>query len=84
MKVTKLTDIITLASAVFETSISKTLKDGKIDKRKFNMLQALHLEALNDLSNVGSKMAAETRSQFRNSLLEGINNLRKKLGKRDT
>ena len=63
-KVTKSTDIITLALSVFETSISKALKDGRIDELEFGMLQELHLKVLNDLSNVDSKMAAETRSQF--------------------
>ena len=63
-KVTKLTDIVTLALAVFEMSISKMFKDGKIYKQEFNRFQTLHLEAFNDLSNVGHKMAAETRSQF--------------------
>ena len=32
-KVTKLTDIITSALAVFEMSVSKVLKDGKIDEQ---------------------------------------------------
>ena len=36
-KVMKLTDIITPALAVFETSVSKTLKNGKIDEEEFNM-----------------------------------------------
>ena len=76
-KVMKLTDIVTSASAVFETSKSKVLNDGKIEEQKFAMLQTLHSEVLNDLSNVGSRMAAETRSQFENSLLKGINDLRK-------
>ena len=68
----KLTVIVTSALAVFKTSISKALNNHKIDEREFNMLQTLHLEVLNDLSNIGSKMAAETRSQFEKSLLEGI------------
>ena len=42
-KVTKLTDIITSALAVFETSLSKTLKNGKIDEEEFNVLLTLHL-----------------------------------------
>ena len=63
-KVTKLTDIVTLALAMFKTSVSKVLEDGIIDERDFNMLQTLHLEVLNDLSSFGRKMAAETRSQF--------------------
>ena len=63
-KVRKLTGIVTSALAVFETSTSKVLKDGKIDEQEFDMLQKLHLEAIKYLSNVGSKMAAETRFQF--------------------
>ena len=63
---------------MFEMSISKVLTDGKIDEWEFDMLQTLHLEVLNDLSNVGSKIAAETRSQFQKSLMEGINDLRRR------
>ena len=65
LKVTKLTDIIISALAVFETNISKVLTDGKVDELEFTMLQALHLEVLNNLSNIDGKMAAETRSQFK-------------------
>ena len=64
MKVRKLTDVVISTLAVFETSISKALNNTKIDEQEFNVLQALHLEALNDLSNTGSKVVAETRSQF--------------------
>ena len=63
-KVTKLTDIVTSALTVFKTSVSKALNDHKIDEREFSMLQALHLEAINELANVDHKMEAETRIQF--------------------
>ena len=63
-KVTKLTDIVTLASAEFETSVSKVLKDGEIDEWEFNMLQALYYKSFNNLSNVDHKMKAENRNQF--------------------
>ena len=46
-KVMKLTDIITPALAVFETSVSKALKNGKIDEEEFNMFQMFHLKTLN-------------------------------------
>ena len=69
-KVTKLTDIVTSALAVFETSLSKALKDHKIDEQEFAMLQTLHLEVLNGLANVDRKMEAETRTQLQKSLLE--------------
>ena len=59
------------------------LKVGKIDERDFAMLQTLHLEVLNDLSNIDYKMEAENRNQFENSLLEGINDLKKELKRRD-
>ena len=52
VKVTKLTDIVTSALAVFETSVSKALRDGKIDEWEFNMLQELYCESFDNLSNV--------------------------------
>ena len=67
-KVTKLTDIVTSALALFEASVSKALSDGKIDKREFNMLQALYYESFNNQSNVDYKMEAENRNQFEKSL----------------
>ena len=52
VKVTKLTDIVTLAIAVAETSVSKELNNVEIDEREFAMLQTLHLGVLNELANV--------------------------------
>ena len=46
VKVTKLTDTVTSALAVFETSVFKVLKDGKIDKLEFSVLQALYYKGL--------------------------------------
>ena len=63
-KVTKLTDIVTSASAMFEMSVSKVLKDGKIDEWEFAMLQVLYYESFNNLSNVDHKMEGENRNQF--------------------
>ena len=37
-KVMKLTDIVTLALATFEMSVSKVLNDGRIDEREFATL----------------------------------------------
>ena len=64
-KVTKLTDIVTLAFAMFETSVSKMLKDGKIDEWEFNMLQPLYNESFNNLSKVDLrwKQKKETNSK---------------------
>ena len=82
MKVTKLTDIIMPALAVFETSIPKALKNGKIDEEEFNMLQMFHLKAMNELTGIDCKMEAENRNQFEKSLLEEINKIKKNLGTR--
>ena len=45
-KVMKLTDIITSAIAVFETCLSKVLRNGTIDEEEFNMLQKFHLNPI--------------------------------------
>ena len=63
-KVTKLTDIITAAIAVFEMSVSKALKNGKIDEEEFNLLQTFHLKTMNELMGINHKMKAENRNQF--------------------
>ena len=63
-KITELADIVTLALAVFETSVSKVLNDHKIDKLESAMLQTLHLGALNELAIIDCRMEAETRAQL--------------------
>ena len=80
MKVTKLTDIITPATAVFERCISKALRNGKIDEEEFNSLQMLHIETINELTGVDCKMEAENRVQFEKNILEEINNIKKNIG----
>ena len=70
---TKLTGIMTLALAVFETSMSKAFNDGRVDEMEVSMLQTFHLGVLNKLSNVNCKMEAKTRTQLQKSLLEEIN-----------
>ena len=77
-KVTKLIDIITPALVVFERVISGALKDGIIDEEEFNTLQTLHLETLNKLTGVDCRMEAENRSPVEKSLMEEINELKKK------
>ena len=77
-KVTKLIDIITPALVVFERVASKSLKDGQIDEEEFNMLQTLHLEMLNELTGVDRRMEAEHKSLVEKSLMEEINELKKK------
>ena len=73
-KVTCLIDIIMWATVVFDRVISVALKDGIIDEEEFNTLQMLHLETLNELTGV----EAENRSPVEKSLMEEINELKKK------
>ena len=73
-KVTKLIDIVTPALVVFERVISGALKDGIIDEEEFNTLQTLHLE----LMGVDRRMEVENRSLVEKSLMEEINELKKK------
>ena len=77
-KVTKLIDIVTPALVVFDRVISGALKDGIIDEEEFNTLQTLHLETLNELTDVNHRMEAENRSLVEKSLMEEINELKKK------
>ena len=81
--VTKLADIVTLAMAVFETSISKALNNGEIDERELDNLQELHLKVVNELVNINRKMELETRTQLQKSLLEEIIEIKKTLRTRD-
>ena len=77
-KVTKLIEIVTLALAVFERVISGALKNGVIDEEEFNTIQTLHLETLNELTGVKLRIEAENRSLVEKSLMEEINELKKK------
>ena len=77
-KVTKLINIITPALVVFEGVTSGALKNGIIDEEEFNTLQTLHLETLNELTGVDHRMEAENRSLVEKSLMEEINELKKK------
>ena len=77
-KVTRLIDIITQATVVFDRVISVALKDGIIDEEEFNTLQTLHLDTLNELTGVDHRMEVENRSLVEKSLMEEINKLKKK------
>ena len=77
-KVTKLIDIVTPALVVFERIISGALKNGVIDEEEFNMIQTLHLETPNELMGVDHRMEAENRPLVEKSLIEEINELKKK------
>ena len=79
-KVTQLIDIITPALVIFERVVSGALKNGIIDEEELNTLQMLHLETLNELTGVDRRMEAENRSLVEKSLMEEINNIKKKAG----
>ena len=77
-KVTKLIDIITPALVVFKRVVSGAIKNGIIDEEEFNTLQTSHLETLNELTGVDRRMEAENRFLVEKSLIEEINNIKKK------
>ena len=77
-KVICLIDIITSALVVFERVISGELKNGVINKEEFNTRPTLHLETLNELTGVARRMEAENRSLVEKSLMEEINELKKR------
>ena len=76
-KVTKLIDIVTRATVVFERVVSKEFENDIIDEEEFNTLQTLHLETLNELTGIDCRMEAEHRSLVKKSRLEEINNVKK-------
>ena len=77
-KVTCLIDIVTPALVVFERVISGAMKNGVIDEGEFNTIQTLHLETLNELTGVNRRKEVENRSLVEKSLMEEINELKKK------
>ena len=79
-KVTQLIDIVKRATVVFERVVSGALKDDIVHEEEFNTLQTLHLETLNELAGVDRRMEVEHRSLVEKSLLEEINNIKKKAG----
>ena len=79
-KVTKLIDIVTPALVKFERVVSGSLKDGVINEEEFNMLQTLHISMLNKSMSIEHRMEAEHRSLVEKSLMEEINELKKKAG----
>ena len=77
-KVTRLIDIIMQATVIFDRVISAALKNGIIDEEEFNTIQTLYLETLNELMAVDCRMEVENRSLVEKSLMEEINELKKK------
>ena len=55
-KVTRLIDIVTPALVVFERVVSGALKNGISDEEEFNTLQTLHLETLNELTDIDRRI----------------------------
>ena len=78
-KVACLIYIVTCATVVFDRAISAALKDGIINEEELNTLQTLHLETLNELMGVDCRMEVENRSLVEKSLMEKINELKKKV-----
>ena len=70
LKVTKLVDIVTSALAVFETSVSKALNNGKIDEAEFNVLQTLYSKSLNELMGVNHKTGSRKQKPIRKKFTE--------------
>ena len=83
-KATRLVDIGRSALAVFETSISEAIADGKINGKEFKILQTAYFKALNELSDVDRKLSAESRAQFEKALMEEISNIKTTLAKNDS
>ena len=81
-KVTKLIDIITQETVLFERAVPGALKNGIIGEEEFNTFLTLHLETLNELTGVDRRMEAENRSLVDKSLMEEINNIKKNAGTR--
>ena len=77
-KVTRLIDIVTPALVVYERVISGALKNAIINEEEVNTLQTLQLETLNELMGIDCRMEAENRSLVEKSLMEEINELKKK------
>ena len=84
LKATKLIDIARSALAVFETSISEAISNGKISEKEFKIIQTTYFKALNELSEVDRKLSSETRSQFEKTLMDEINNIKTALAKNDS
>ena len=68
----------TPALVVFERVVSGALKNGVIEEEEFNMLHTLHLETLNELTGINHRMEVEHRALVEKSLLEDINELKRK------
>lgn len=78
-KVVKLYDTVTSAIAVFKTSISRALLDGRIDYNEFQTIQGIYYKTLEKLSSTDQKMEANIRTSFEKSMLSELQNIKKTL-----
>ena len=78
-KVMKLIIIVLPSIKVFEKGISKSLEDGEIDTKEFEILQESYYETLDKIGAVDRKMETETRNQFERGLMEELKNIKKNL-----
>ena len=73
----KLVDIVTSALAVFETSTSEALNNGRVDELELIMLQTFHLGALMICPILTIKWKSGRDLNCKKSILEEINDLKK-------
>ena len=73
MKVRKLTSIVTLALAVFKRSVSKALKDGRIDEQEFNMLSKKYQKKLSKVTKL-TDIVTSALAVFKMSVSNVLNN----------
>ena len=80
LKCFELLDKITSSLATFEVLISLSLDDGTvIDAKEFHKLQTLYLQQMTYVRNIDWKMKVETEENFRKTIMNEINNLKKAL-----
>ena len=80
LKCYQLLDKITSSLATFETLISLSIDDGTvIDAKEFHKLQTLYLQLMTHVRNIDRKMKVETEESFQKTIMNEINNLKKKL-----
>ena len=77
LKCYELLDKITSAIATFDVLISQSLNNGTvIDANEFSKLQAIYLQVIQDVKNVGGKMKITTEENFQKTILDEIKNLK--------
>ena len=80
LKCFEMLDKITSSLATFVVLISLSLDDGTvIDAKEFHKLQTLYLQLMTYVRNTDRKMKVETEENFRKTIMNEINNLKKAL-----